>query len=191
MSTQPPELVAAAERRASAAGFAMSSERPVGQLLAVLAGSVRRGGRILEMGTGVGVGLAWIVEGLTGRTDVEVISIELDPATARLAAAARWPAFVRLLVGDVLSSYDELGRFNLIFADAQDGKWESLDRTVAALQPGGLLLVDDMAPAEWSSAEHEANTAQVREYLLGHPELTCVEQHWSSGVILCSRRSPS
>jgi predicted O-methyltransferase YrrM len=32
------------------------------------------------------------------------------------------------------------GRFDLIFADAQGGKWEGLDGTVAALRPGGLML---------------------------------------------------
>jgi hypothetical protein len=29
----------------------------------------------------------------------------------------------------------EAGSFHLIFADAQGGKWEGLDRTIAALAP--------------------------------------------------------
>ena len=46
--------------------------------------------------------------------------------------------------------FDELGQFSLIFADAPGGKWEGLDRTIAALEPGGLLVVDDM---RWPTVE--------------------------------------
>ena len=57
-----PEGVAAALGRAREAGFALSCEVGVGRLLATLAAGVRPGGRILELGTGAGVGLAWIVK---------------------------------------------------------------------------------------------------------------------------------
>jgi predicted O-methyltransferase YrrM len=180
--------VAEAEKRAIRAGFTRSSDPGVGELLAVLACAVRPGGRVLEIGTGVGVGLAWIVEGLTGRADVEVVSVELDPGTAEVAAAASWPDFVRLRVGDILALYDEVGRFDLIFADAQGGKWEGLDRTIAALAPGGVLLVDDMTVGETAAEPLRAGIARVRNGLLSSTDLTAVEIGWSSGLILCTRR---
>jgi predicted O-methyltransferase YrrM len=186
---QIPPIVAAATDRAREAGFTASSERSVGRFLAVLAGAVPPGGRILEIGTGTGVGLAWLVHGLGGRTDVEVHSVELDPPTHALTAGAGWPPFVRTHAGDVLSLYDTLGTFDLIFADAPGGKWNGLDRTIAALGPAGVLLVDDMTPAEWGSAEHEQHTREVRETLLSHDRLNAVEIAWSSGLILCSRRA--
>lgn len=172
--------VRAALDRADAAGFTISSEPPAGPLPAVLAAAVPPGGRILEIGTGAGVGLAWLVEGLTGRTDVEVRSVEHDPHLAKLAAAADWPENVSLHEGDVLELLGTLGTFDLIFADAEGGKWHGLDRTIAALAPGGHLLVDDMATG------HE-QTARVRETLLGHPGLTAVELPCGTGLILATR----
>ncbi|BCJ39892.1 hypothetical protein GCM10010168_27510 [Actinoplanes ianthinogenes] len=182
-----PAAVSAAQERARAAGFTMSSEESCGRFLGVLAGAVRPGGRILEIGTGSGAGLGWIVAGLGGRSDVEVHSVELDPAIHALAAAAEWPSWVRLHLGDVHDLYPVLGSFDLIFADAPGGKWTDLDRTIAALTPGGLLLVDDMRPERWGSADHERLTGEVATTLLTHPGLNAVELTWSTGLILCSR----
>lgn len=185
---QIPAEVEAARERARAAGFTMSSEDGCGQFLAVLAGAVRAGGRILEIGTGTGAGLGWIVSGLGSRDDVEVHSVEVDPGTHALALEGGWPDWVRLHLGDVAELYPSLGKFDLIFADAPGGKWTDLDRTIGSLAPGGLLLVDDMAPEEWGSADHERFTGEVAATLLGHPGLNAVEMSWSSGLILCSRR---
>lgn len=190
-STSRPELpatVAAAYVRAERHGFTLSCEPEVGRLLATLAASTPAGGRILEMGTGVGVGTSWIVHGVGGRDDVQVVSVDLDEQASAIAREASWPAWVTLRVGDVLEVLDELGRFDLIFADAQGGKWTGLDRTIAALRPGGLLLVDDMTPPRWMDDAHERHTARVRATLLSHPELTSAELACGSGMILCTRR---
>lgn len=174
-------LVQDALDRAQAAGFTISSEPPAGPLLAALAAAVPPGGRILEIGTGAGVGLAWLVEGLGGRTDVEVRSVEHDAELGRLAAAGDWPENVTLHEGDVLDLFDTLGTFDLIFADAEGGKWHGLGRTIAALAPGGHLLVDDMATG------HE-QTVRVRETLLTHPDLIAAELPCGTGLILATRR---
>jgi demethylmenaquinone methyltransferase/2-methoxy-6-polyprenyl-1,4-benzoquinol methylase len=188
MTVSLPEIVARAAEVARRAGFAMSSEPGVGALLAVLAAAVPPGGRVLELGTGTGVGTAWIVHGLGGRADVEVVTVDIDEATSGLAAQATWPAYVRLVVGDAVEVTAREGAFDLIFADAQGGKWEGLDVTVGALRPGGQLLVDDMTPPHFADDLHERKTAEVRTRLLGHPELVSVAIDWSSGVILSTRR---
>ena len=172
--------------RTPAPEFAMSSEPAVGDLLAVLAAAVRPGGRILEIGTGAGAGLARLIEGLGARTDVEVHTVEVDPA---LTLSGDRPSFVHQHLGDVLGLFATLGTFDLIFADAPGGKWHGLDRTIAALTPGGLLLVDDMTPAEWGSDEHKFQTLRVRDTLLNHVGLRAAEIGWSSGLILCARRT--
>jgi predicted O-methyltransferase YrrM len=188
MSAVLPEPVRLAAERAERAGFAMSCDPGAGSLLAVLAAAVPANGRVLELGTGTGVGTAWIVHGLRERDDVEVVTVEIDAATAALAAQYRWPPQVRLLTGDALEVTRRAGRFDLIFADAQGGKWEGLDATVAALRPGGQLLVDDMTPGEFADEHHARKTAEVRSRLLGHPDLVSVEIAWSSGLILSTRR---
>ena len=184
-----PSLVQQAMARARQAGFPWSCEPAVGQLLAVLAAHLPTGARVLELGTGTGVGTAWIVSALLPRTDVAVITVEKDPGTAALAAQGDWPDFVALRRADALAVLGELGSFDLIFADAYGGKVEGLDRTIAALAPRGMLIVDDMIPTpEWDGEQH-ASLDRVRHTLLTSPLLTSVELGHGSGVIL-STRSP-
>ncbi len=94
----------------------------------MLAAHLHAGARVLELGTGAGVGTAWIASGLLPRTDVTLITVEKDPQTAALAAHGDWPGFVDLLRGDALEVLTGAGTFDLIFADAPAGKSESLDR---------------------------------------------------------------
>ncbi len=188
MTDRLPPLVASAQQRAIEAGFTLACEPGVGRLLATLAAAVPLHGRILEMGTGVGVGTAWIVHGLGERRDVEVISVEVDPGTAAVARTGTWPPWLSLRVADILDLLTDLGSFDLIFADSQGGKWAGLDRTIAALRPCGILLVDDMTPPTWLDDQHRHNTARVRETLLGHADLIAAEIAAASGMILATRR---
>jgi predicted O-methyltransferase YrrM len=167
----------------------MSCEPGTGRLLAVLAAAVPAGGRVLELGTGTGVGTAWIIHGLRDRTDVELLTVEIDLATAGLAAAGRWPEWAHLIIGDAVDLTRRSGSFDLIFADAQGGKWDELDTTIAALRPGAHLLVDDMTPDEYIDANHARKTSEVRARLLGHPGLISAEIAWSTGLILSTRRT--
>ncbi len=177
-----------AGERAEADGFAYSCEELVGRLLATLSAAVPEGGRILELGTGVGVGLAWIVHGLGRRSDVAVHSVEMDERTAALAAGEDWPQWVTLHVGDAEELLPRLGRFDLLFADAPGGKWSGLDLTIAALRPGGVLLVDDMDPERYGEPEHVATVAGIRRALTEHPELVTVELATGSGIVIATRR---
>lgn len=187
MEPRPPAAVAAATRRAADAGFGYSCEPEVGQVLAVLAAGVPVGGHILELGSGTGVGTAWLTSGLFPRTDVALTTVECDAETARLAAAAAWPEFVRLVHGDALDHLTPAS-YDLIFADAPGGKWEGLDRTVGALRPGGLLVVDDMRPTPAWSQEQHTRQNEVRAALFGDAHLVSVELAHGSGIILSSRR---
>jgi demethylmenaquinone methyltransferase/2-methoxy-6-polyprenyl-1,4-benzoquinol methylase len=182
-----PPLVEAAVARARQAGFPMSCDPAVGRLLAVLAAHLPEGARVLELGTGTGVGTAWIVSGLAPRTDVTLTSVEMDPANAMLAASGDWPSFVDLRRGDALEVLAEGSTFDLIFADAPGGKHEGLDRSVAALRPRGLLVVDDMTPEpDWPDSLRAAQE-RVREALLSAQGLTSAELAVGSGVILSVR----
>ena len=105
-----PPLVAAATLRAREAGFPYSCEPATGRLLVVLTAHLPAGARVLELGTGTGVGTAWIASGLLPRTDVEVISVEADPQRAELAARGDWPAFVGFRRGDALDLLARAGR---------------------------------------------------------------------------------
>lgn len=183
-----PPLVAAAEGRARQAGFPMSCDPAVGRLLAVLAAHLPAGATVAELGTGAGVGTAWITSGLLRRTDVTVTTIENDPQTAALAAQGDWPSFVNLRCGEALGLLAAGGTYDLIFADAPDGKWHGLDQTIAALGPRGMLIVDDMTPMPDWPGNQQARQNQVRQILLTAPQLITVELAHGSGVILSTRR---
>ncbi|WP_214318393.1 O-methyltransferase [Nonomuraea sediminis] len=181
-------LVMAAEARAQAVDFPYSCDPEVGRLLATLAAQVPVGGSVLEIGTGVGAGLAWLVSGLLPRTDVTVTTIESDRERAALAAQGDWPAFVDLRVGDALELRGE--GFDLIFADAAGGKHEGLDATIGMLRPRGVLVVDDMVPQPGVTWDPEFTDKQeaVRRRLLTDERLVAVELAHGSGVIMATRR---
>jgi demethylmenaquinone methyltransferase/2-methoxy-6-polyprenyl-1,4-benzoquinol methylase len=184
-----PEVVVQALRRAQDAGFGLSCEPVAGALLATLAAAVPPRARVLELGTGSGVSLAWITHGLRGRADVSVISVERDERIARIAAASSWPAWVDLRVGDAVALLPGLGSFDLIFADAQGGKWIGLDLTVAALRERGVLVVDDMDPA--LHQEHEAAIDSVRRTLLSDGRLMTADLPAGSGLMVAAKREGS
>jgi predicted O-methyltransferase YrrM len=93
--------------------------------------------------------------------------------------------------GDALEFIGRPEHYDLIFADAQGGKWEGLEQTIDSLRPGGLLLVDDMEPTEYMNDEHRVKTVEVREQLLASERIARVEFNWATGLILCARRFPS
>ncbi|WP_162824105.1 hypothetical protein [Peterkaempfera bronchialis] len=76
----------------------------------------------------------------------------------------------------------------LAFADAEGGKWSGLDRTLAALRDGGVLLLDDMDPARYTLAEHRAAIAGVRAALRAQAGLAVVDLPVGSGHIMATMR---
>ena len=184
-----PSGVTAAHARAEAAGFPLSCEDVAGAMLSALAAAVPEGGRILELGTGAGVGLAWLVHGVGVRQDVEIISVDLDPKTQAVARATSWPGCVQFELGDGAERVGALGQFDLIFADAPGGKLTNLEGTIAALRPTGLLLVDDMDLSRHEDPELRRLLSGVRGFLMTHSDLVSVELDAGSGLLLSTRRS--
>lgn len=183
-----PEPVLRAIQRAEVIGFDLNSEPVAGSLLATLAASVPLHGRILEIGTGVGAGLGWIWHGLGARTDVSVISVEFDEQRFQQANLENWPGCFRLIHGSIFELYESLGQFDLIFADSGAGKWDGRDLTLAAVKPGGVLLMDDMTPPKWHFDKHEQLNAEVRMSLTTHPDFVCVELAIATGIIIATKR---
>jgi demethylmenaquinone methyltransferase/2-methoxy-6-polyprenyl-1,4-benzoquinol methylase len=180
--------VAAAVANAEAMGATPSCDPGAGALLAALACAVPPGGRILELGTGAGVGLSWIVEGVAGRTDVEVVSVESSAEAAAVAAWIDWPGTVRLEVGDALDLVAEPEQWDLVVAGARRGTWVDLADTTRSLRRGGLLLVDGLVPSGSVPDEHRRRIDELRRRPVVGDEVLAVEISWSSGLLLCARR---
>lgn len=167
----------------------MSSDDETARLLTVLAATTPERGRILELGTGVGHGTAALVIGLGARDDVRIVTIDVDEQrSTETSAGDDWPSYVEFKVGDALETLATLGQFDLIFADAPAGKHVGLELAVAALNPKGILLVDDMAKWENGDPEMHAKQERVREALHNHPLLVCCDLAWSTGLIVCAKK---
>jgi demethylmenaquinone methyltransferase/2-methoxy-6-polyprenyl-1,4-benzoquinol methylase len=166
----------------------MSSDPPVGELLAVLAAAAPPGARILELGTGTGVSLGWIVHGLGRRDDATVLSVDTDETLLDSTRSAPWPSWVEFVCSDGSQVVHDGGPFDLIFADAPGGKIDSLEATITALAPRGVLLVDDMNPDLHATDGLMIPLQRVRDTLVSHHELVATEMPYSTHVILAVKR---
>ncbi|MGZ8752218.1 MAG: O-methyltransferase [Acidimicrobiia bacterium] len=137
-----PPLVREALAVADAAGFGQSCSPGTGRLLHVLTAQVRSG-RIGELGTGSGVGAAWMASAL--EPDAELVTVERDGALAHRAAELFGDlGNVTVIAGD----WSELAAhapFELVFCDTVVPKREQVDATIALLAKGGTIVLDDYA----------------------------------------------
>ena len=178
-----PPLVENALALTERVGFERSCRPEVGRLLHVLAASRGRG-RVAEIGTGTGVGAAWIVSALTPQTPF--FTAELDQA--RVAAARKLFATdenVHVLEGDWRELLPPEAPFDLVFFDAakQLRPQEDGELVVGLLAPGGIAVLDDLTPGY-------AGPDPVRAFWLDHPDLAATEVLTApeSAAILAVRR---
>jgi predicted O-methyltransferase YrrM len=138
-------LVTRALELAEKLSFVRSCSPETGRLLRVLAAQVRDG-VIAEIGTGCGVGAAWMVTGLRPGTSFVTVEIEETLARAPADLLASVPE-ARVISGD----WREIlpyGPFALLFADAAAAKQHESEALLAALRLGGLIVLDDLAPGQ-------------------------------------------
>jgi predicted O-methyltransferase YrrM len=164
-----PPLVEKALAAAARTGFTRSCSTETGRLLQVLAGARGRD-RVAEIGTGSGVGSAWILSALD--PDVAFFTVELDEDRAAAAAdlLAEDPA-ATVLHGDWREVLAEEAPFDLLFADGGRAKYD--EDPLRLLAPGGTLVLDDLTPGY-------ADPDPVRELWLAHPRIVAVELQVSS-----------
>lgn len=140
-----------------------SSISEVQQLLGVLAA----GRRVAEAGTAFGEGAEAMA-----RTARSVVTVELDPVRAAAAAERLGPyTNVELLVGDWRELLPPRGPFGLVFLDGGGFKQapeEHSDLVFHLLEPGGLLVMDDLTPG-WTEFD------PVRAWAHSHSGLRAAE----------------
>lgn len=176
--SRTPLLVEHALSVADSMGFAKSCSPETGKLLRVLAAQVQDG-VIGEIGTGCGVGAAWMVAAL--RPNASFVTVEIDERLARAAEEVIGSVpNAQVICGDWRAILEHQP-FALLFADAAAAKQQEPETLFAALRPGGLLVLDDLTPGR------EADP--LREFWLTHPQVAASEILVSptEAVILATR----
>ncbi|MGK5532494.1 O-methyltransferase [Streptomyces sp. URMC 129] len=189
-TSRPPERLPALLAAIDEVGFDMSCTEETGRLLRFLA-STKPGGRVLEIGTGAGVGAAWLLDGLDGASTL--LTIEQDEKVLALArkhlAGDPRVTFRHADAGQVLRE-GGAGPFDLIFSDAVPGKYELVDEALALLAPGGVYVIDDMLPQDdWPEDHYPLAAGMVDRMaaLCASGRVTPVGLHWSTGLVLLTR----
>lgn len=165
-------------------GFTMPSDLYIGTLLKTLVAS-KPSSNILELGTGTGLSMAWMVDGMDENS--KLITIDNDPKLIAIAKQ-QFESDERLSIlcvdgSEWLKNYQGPG-FDLIFADAWPGKYYDLEETLDLLNPGGFYIIDDMNPADdWPEGHAEKATALV-SYLENRVDLALTKLNWSTGILI-------
>ena len=144
MSAPPeqPRIVAQALSLSRSRGFIASCRVETGRLLATLAAS--RTGTLAEIGTGCGVGAAWIYSGL--RSDARLVTAEVDQELAgQVGKLFADDDRVSVLAAD-WRELTKSGPFSLLFVDSREPKKAGPDGVVDFLEPGGIAVLDDFTP---------------------------------------------
>jgi predicted O-methyltransferase YrrM len=172
----------------------------VGALLRVLALSIRAT-HILEIGTAVGYSGIWLAGALPAGG--MLLTMELDPERAREARAnferAGLADRVSVIVGDAERMIAKVaGPFDLVFQDSAKKLYPRLlDRIVALLRPGGVLVTDNVlwdgkvVPGFAAAAADDEDTRAIAEYnqrLAAHPQLMTATVPLRDGVSISVKR---
>lgn len=157
--------------REDAADGPSASLPDTGRFLAMLAAGCPSGG-IAEMGTGAGVGAAWIASAMP--PDCSLVTVELDPG---LASAARslfaGDPRVEVVTGDSRAVLSGRGPFDLLFADGGTGDYDGL---VGLVRVGGRLVMDDVTPLHALPEDSPFRDSDPkREFFFGDPRLVSAE----------------
>ena len=175
-------------RNSKALNFNMCSDVLTGSMLQTLVSS-KPGGRILELGTGTGLSLSWILAGADENTNI--VSIDNDPQLIELTRSYfNDDERVQLICqdgGDWIETYGG-PQFDLIFADAWPGKFQLLDHTLSLLKPGGIYMIDDLnSQPNWPEG-HEIKVKALVNRLIETESFSLTKLNWSTGLIIATRK---
>jgi predicted O-methyltransferase YrrM len=161
-------------------GFERSCLPEVGRLLSVLTSHVQNG-IVGEIGTGTGVGAAWMLSHIAPTT--RFVTVEADEQRARTVQHLFRDLPNALVIHDDWHAILPYGPFDLLFVDtgaakappSQQTDTTATEMVLAALRPGGIVVLDDLTPeADWSPQLH-GRPDPVREFWLNDTRVQATE----------------
>ncbi|GAA2085776.1 class I SAM-dependent methyltransferase [Aeromicrobium halocynthiae] len=183
--TEIPELVTSTLDLSRQRGFISSTRHETGRLLAALAAS--RTGTLAELGTGTGVGSAWLSSGAP--KEARIVSAELDPALAEDVRQIFEDVENLQIVSGDWSSLEQYAPFSLVFVDVRE-VMEQIDVLASLLEPGGIAVLDDFVPSAHWPPIVDGQVDSVRERWLTDERFAAVELMIDEGasLLIATRR---
>ena len=168
-------------------GFDMPSDGVTGGLLRMLAAS-RPGGRLLELGTGTGLGAACLLAGMDASANLVTVDTDSQVQAIARSVLGEDPR-IDILTADGLDFLraEPAAAYDLIFADAMPGKYEGLDDALARLRPGGLYVVDDLLPQPNRPPGHQTRVDGLIARLTSDPSLATSVLPVGTGHVVAAR----
>lgn len=164
-------------------GFTMASEPKTGSMLRALA-ATKPGGGLLELGTGTGIGTAWLLAGMDANS--RLVSIDNDAAVQAIAQRhlAHDPRVTFQLMDGAEFLSQSQQQFDLIYADAWPGKFSHVDLALSLLRVGGIYFIDDLLPQPNWPEGHAPKVPALIENLESRTGFVCSTLAWASGLMV-------
>ena len=183
-----PEIYPEIQRKSAEIGFSMPSDMYIGTLLKTLISS-KPGANILELGTGIGLSLSWMIDGMDKNSSL--ITVDNDPELIAIAKEYFGKdKRVQVICQDGsewITNYKG-AKFDFIFADAWPGKYSEIDEVLELVKIGGFYVIDDMnIQPNWPKG-HDKNVAKLVSYLEHRNDFSLTKMNWSTGLIVAVKK---
>jgi predicted O-methyltransferase YrrM len=186
---KPPSILADIAQATAAIGFTMASDMLTGSLLRTLA-STKPGGAILELGTGTGMGSAWLLDGMDSASTLLTMDKDEEPVAVARRCLGHDPRITFHVMDGVAFLQlmrEQRQEFDLIFADTFPGKFVALDDALRLLKLGGLYVIDDLLPQPNWPEGHQQNVNRLLAELDQRTDLRVTKMNWSTGLIVAAK----
>ena len=183
-----PEIHTDIALKSKEVGFTMPSDLYVGSFLKTLIASKPKG-RFLEIGTGIGLSLSWMIDGLDSGS--KLISVDNDQDLIDIAKGFFGDnRQVDLICKDGAKWLKEYKgeKFDLIFADAWPGKYSEIELVLDLVKVGGFYVIDDMNKQPNWPVGHENYVRDLVAYLEKRNDFHITKMNWSTGLILAVKK---
>jgi predicted O-methyltransferase YrrM len=186
----PPKYTEIMER-SRAIDFRMPSDEATGGLLRCLVASKKRA-RVLELGTGTGLGASWLLDGMDEASHLD--SVELNDEYQKIARdSLSNDSRVSFICADGLSFLEKARdeEYDFIFADTWPGKYVGFDHSLRILRTGGIIILDDMLPQPNWPSDHPPNVEKLLREIDQLPagQFQIAKLCWFTGHIIITKKS--
>ncbi|TPN82829.1 O-methyltransferase [Aquimarina algicola] len=182
-----PKLHAEIVAKCTEIGFTMPSDLYIGTLLKTLITS-KPNSNVLELGTGIGLSLSWMIDGMDDKS--KLISIDNDSKLIEIAKnffgqnkqveiiCADGTEWIKNYKGE---------KFDLIFADAWPGKYSEIVEVLELVKVGGFYIIDDMSTQPNWPDGHQENVDTLIKYLESREDFNLTKINWSTGILIATK----